>query len=95
MQGRCWARRPQFVVSVSCLYNNLYDAKRWPQVDQLAFALCLFLDVCACLQPAVLAAFAADHRLLLTLPAWTAMAYLTVACPAWCAAAHRLNMVRV
>ena len=40
-----------------------------PQVDQLAFAVCLFLDICTCLQPAVLAAFAADHRLMLTTPA--------------------------
>ena len=56
-------------------------------MDQLAIAACLFLDICACLQPAVLAAFAANHRLMLTTPAWIAMAYLTVACPLWCAAA--------
>ena len=57
------------------------------QVEQLAFAACLFLDICACLQPEVLAASAADHRLVLTAPAWIAMAYLTLASPVWCAAA--------
>ncbi|KAK9839778.1 hypothetical protein WJX81_000666 [Elliptochloris bilobata] len=52
-------------------------------VDQLATALCLLLDVCARLQPRVLAAFAAQHRLLLTMPAWIVMARLTLAFPAW------------